>query len=227
MQPFYLMVFCIISLSMNPIEYYYSVGQCVSDPVRIARVKIKRSAFTCSLAYAGTMEEAKQFISKVVRENKTATHNCWAYIVGDTGETSHASDAGEPAGTAGKPMLNTLHSHGMTCVAAVVTRQFGGVKLGIRGLIEAYAQSVETAIDLTPLVRLVKTIGFQVQMPYGMNDTFLNQVKQFRAEIGNTEYGEQVVHDLVVEMTDGDLVGKFLSDHQARGRLKYKRETGN
>ena len=61
-----------------------------------------------------------------------------------------------------KPMLNTLQSHDMTCVAAVVTRQFGGVKLGIRGLIEAYAQSVETAIDLTPLIRLVKTILFQV-----------------------------------------------------------------
>lgn len=212
---------------MNQKEYYYSVGQCVTDPVRIAQIKIKRSTFTCSLAYAGTMEEAKQFISKVARENKTATHNCWAYIVGDTGEVSHASDAGEPAGTAGKPMLNTLYSHGMTCVAAVVTRQFGGVKLGIRGLIEAYAQSVQTAIDQRSLVRLVKTILFQVQMPYGMNDTFLSQIKQFRAVINNSEYGELVVHDLVVEMSDGDLVEKFLSDHQAQGRIKYKQETGD
>lgn len=210
---------------MNQKGYYYSVGQCVTDPVRMARIKIKRSTFTCSLAYAGTMEEAKQFISGVARENKAATHNCWAYIVGDKGEISHASDAGEPAGTAGKPMMNTLYSHGMTCVAAVVTRQFGGVKLGIRGLIEAYAQSVETAIELTPLVRLVKTILFQVQMPYGMNDTFLSQLKQFRAEIENTEYGEQVVHDLVVEIIDGDLVERFLSDYQARGKLSYTQET--
>ncbi len=210
---------------MNEKKYYHSVGRSLLDPVRTAQIKIKRSTFTCSLAYAGTMEEAKQFISKVARENKTATHNCWAYIVGDTGETCHASDAGEPAGTAGKPMLNTLYSHGMTCVAAVVTRQFGGVKLGIRGLIEAYAQSVATAIDLSPLIRLVKTILFQVQMPYGMNNNFLSQVKQFRAEIKNTEYGEQVVHDLVVEMEDADLVDRFLSDYQARGKLNYKQET--
>ena len=124
-------------------------------------------------------------------------------------------------------MLNILQSHGMTCVAAVVTRQFGGVKLGIRGLIEAYAQSVGTAIDLAPLIRLVKTILFQVRMPYGMNDIFLSQVKQFRAEIGNTEYSEQVIHDLVVEMADGDLVEKFLSGYQAQGRLKYEQGTGN
>ncbi len=128
---------------------FYSVGRSVADPVRQGN-KIKRSVFVCRLSYADTIDAAKNFISKVSKEYKTATHNCWAYVVGDSAQISHCSDAGEPPGTAGKPMLNTLLSHNMTCTAAVVTRYYGGVKLGVRGLIEAYALAVDQTIGQAP-----------------------------------------------------------------------------
>ncbi|OQY52077.1 MAG: hypothetical protein B6230_03375 [Desulfobacteraceae bacterium 4572_89] len=202
-------------------KHYYSVGRTKTDPVRTARIKIKRSVFTCSLAFAASIEEAKVFITKISKENKIATHNCWAYIVGEQGEISHSSDSGEPAGTAGKPMLNALLSHDMTCIAAVVTRQFGGVKLGIRGLIQAYSESVTTAIELKPLVKLIKIQPIQVEISYGMNETFLNQLSRFRAIVQHSDYGENIVHGIQVEKEDMQEVEAFLSEYQCQGRLKY------
>ena len=205
-------------------KYFYSVGRDRDDPARQAEIKIKRSTFICSLKYADTMEAAKAFIGEVSRENKTATHNCWAYVVGDRGETRHSSDAGEPAGTAGKPMLNTLQRHDMTCVAAVVTRYYGGVKLGVRGLIEAYALAVDAAVESAPLVKLVKTVPFRVTLSYGTNDTFLNRIKSFRADILATDYRENISHTLEVEQSDQDRFEQFLSDYQRQGLLDFIRE---
>lgn len=211
---------------MERVNDYYSVGRSVTDPARTSEIKIKRSIFTCTLCYVDTMAGAKAFITRVARENKTATHNCWAYVVGDRGEMSHASDAGEPSGTAGKPMLNTLQAHNMTCVAAVVTRQYGGVKLGVRGLIDAYSLSVLSAIEQAPLVRLVKTVGFRVELPYGFNDVFLSRIKSFRANIIHTDYKEAVCHDLAVEADDVHRVGDLLQEYQCRGELTFVRQDG-
>lgn len=213
-----------ISTAMNQVKYFYSVGRSGTDPVRTAEIKIKRSSFICSLAYTDSMEGARAFITRVARENHTATHNCWAYVVGDTGEISHASDAGEPSGTAGKPMLNTLLNHDMTCTAAVVTRHYGGVKLGIRGLIEAYSLCVLTAIEAAPLFKLVKTFSFRVDLAYGMNDTFLSRIKPFRVHIVSSDYTEQVSHELSVEDCDLESVVSFLEEYHNQGLLKYRRE---
>ncbi len=206
---------------MDKKKYYYSVGAVKTDPIRIAQIKIKRSVFTCSLAYAASIEEAKAFITAISKENKTATHNCWAYIVGEKGEFCHCSDGGEPGGTAGKPMLNTLHSHGMTHVAAVVTRQYGGVKLGIRGLIQAYSEAVTTALDLKPLVKLVKNTSICVTLSYGLNDPFINQINRFQAVIRHTDYTEQVVHEIEVEDDQVKGFQEFLSEYQHQGTLSY------
>jgi len=100
----------------------------------------------CTLGYVDSLEKAKQFISRISKENKTANHNCWAYILGEKGELFHCSDAGEPSGTAGKPMLNALQSHCMTNIAAVVTRHFGGVKLGVRGLKSLMSLTISCSI---------------------------------------------------------------------------------
>jgi len=201
--------------------YYYSVGTATTDSVRVAQIKIKRSVFTCSLAFAASIEAAKAFITKVSKENKTATHNCWAYIVGETGEIFHSSDAGEPGGTAGKPMLNTLHSHGMSQITAVVTRQYGGVKLGIRGLIQAYSEAVTAAIELEPLVKLVKTATICVRLSYGLNDPFLNQLNRFQAVIAHTDYTAEVVHEIEVEDDQVKEFEAFLAEYQHQGAFAY------
>jgi len=202
--------------------YLYSVGQSRSDPVREHEIKIKRSRFIASLAYAATMEEAKACISRIAKAHHRATHNCWAYVVGAQGQVCHASDAGEPAGTAGKPMLNTLKRYEMTCVAAVVTRYYGGVKLGVRGLIEAYGQAVEAAISTAPLVSLVPTVMVRVTLDYPVNDTFLAQARTLDARPVETWYGEQVVHDMAVEVASFPGFNRLLEAFFQQGTILFQ-----
>src|SRR6185312_11703653 len=95
----------------------------------VHETEVNRSRFLCALAPAATEQEAQDFIASVRKEHADATHNCWAYVIGDDGE---------PGGTAGVPMLQMLLRREMRYVAAVVTRYYGGVKLGAGGLIRAY-----------------------------------------------------------------------------------------
>ncbi len=108
-----------------------------------ASIKIKHSIFIATASFVESEDAAKAFISKISFEFKDATHNCWAYKIG---ETEYSSDAGEPSGSAGKPILFSIKSSGMDRVAVVVTRYFGGTKLGIRGLIEAYSGAANMAL---------------------------------------------------------------------------------
>lgn len=197
-------------------KYFYSVKH-----QRTTNIKIKRSVFICTMVYVQSIKEAKEFISGVSKENQTAAHNCWAYIVGEKGDIFHCSDAGEPSGTAGKPMLNTLQSHGMTNIAAVVTRHFGGVKLGVRGLIEAYSLSVKNTIELKRLRKLVQTIKVGVDVSYEFNDTLLSQIKDLIFEIKQTDYSDKIVHIFEIELKNFKPFDNLLSEYQSRGMLKF------
>ncbi|HKJ97896.1 MAG TPA: YigZ family protein [Desulfotignum sp.] len=202
---------------MAPKKQFYSIAGSADKATYTARLKIKRSLFICHLSHAGSIDAAKDFISKISRENKTATHNCWAYIVGDAGQVYHSSDAGEPSGTAGKPMLNVLASYSMTQVAAVVTRHYGGVKLGVRGLIQAYSDAVAAALDDAKKVRLVKGFQVRVQIPYECNDVFLNQISRMDAKIIDTGYGEQVIHEILIKTDCARDFEKLLSQYKNQG----------
>lgn len=196
-------------------KYYYSVAKD-----REKELKIKRSTFIAHLHYVQTMQEAKEYISNIADEHKTANHNCWAYIVGEKGETFHSSDAGEPSGTAGQPMLNALKKHEMTNVVAVVTRYFGGVKLGIRGLIEAYGETVEAAIDISPLKKLLKLSSYKISCGYDLADQLKYKIEQLKAEISNVEYAADVTITISIEEhLKGDLE-KYLIELEKAGKLK-------
>ena len=141
-------------------------------------LKIKRSEFITNIKYVENIEKAKEFISEISEEHKTANHNCWAYVVGKKGNIFHSSDQGEPSGTAGKPMLRQLQSHNLTNIVAVVTRYFGGVKLGIRGLIEAYSSAVEQAVKESGLKRLIDYYYFSIQTDYSEFDKIRHYLEQ-------------------------------------------------
>ncbi|MEX1300152.1 MAG: YigZ family protein [Desulfotignum sp.] len=196
---------------------FFSIAASQDQSPVTARLKIRRSEFTCRLARTDSIEAAKRFISKISKENKTATHNCWAYIVGDAGQICHSSDAGEPSGTAGKPMLNVLTSHHMTLVTAVVTRQYGGVKLGVRGLIQAYSEAVEAALAAAKKVRLIQAAPVRVQVPYECNDPLLSQIRRFNAEIQHTDYGERIIHDILVQKHQASDFIQMLSQFEPQG----------
>jgi uncharacterized YigZ family protein len=197
-------------------HYFYSI-----EHQRTTTIKIKRSVFICTLEYVDSIEKAKNFISRISKENKTATHNCWAYIVGEKGDMFHCSDAGEPSGTAGKPMLNTMQSHGMSNIAAVVTRHFGGVKLGVRGLIDAYCASVENTIELKKLKKLIQAVSILIEVSYEFNDFLLIQIKNYLTRIMDTTYTDKIVHTIEIEQKDYVKVDRLLSEYQSRGKLKF------
>ncbi len=202
---------------MAPEKQFYSIAGSAEKGTYTAQLKIKRSLFICHLSHAVSIAAAKDFISKISKENKTATHNCWAYIVGDAGQVYHSSDAGEPSGTAGRPMLNVLASRNMTRVAVVVTRHYGGVKLGIRGLIQAYSGAVAAALDAAKKVRLIKAFQVRVQIPYECNDAFLNQISRVDAKISETDYGEQVIHEILIKTDCAQDFQKLLSQYGNQG----------
>ncbi|RLC23655.1 MAG: hypothetical protein DRH93_06670 [Deltaproteobacteria bacterium] len=197
-------------------NYFYSI-----DHHRSTKIKIRRSVFICTLEYVTSIEKAKTFISRISKENKTATHNCWAYILGEKGDIFHCSDAGEPSGTAGKPILNKLQSYHMSNIAAVVTRHFGGVKLGVRGLIDAYSTSVENTINLKKLKKLVQTVSLVLEVSYGFNDILLSQIKEYFFIIKDTVYTDKIIHTIEIEVKNYAKVDRLLSEYQSQGKLKF------
>jgi uncharacterized YigZ family protein len=199
-------------------NYFYSI----KDKARF-EIKIKRSVFICSVKFVETTKQAKEFISKISNEHKNATHNCWAYIVGDKGATSHCSDAGEPSGTAGQPMLNTLKKYKTTNIAAVVTRHFGGVKLGIKGLINAYSEAVQKTLETKRLVKLIKTESFCITTKYSFNDTLKYQLDKYAGKIIHTNYSGNVTYEFEVEQKDAVRLEKYLRGFQNSGSLTYSK----
>jgi len=198
------------------VKYFYSIK---ND--RCFKTKIKRSVFICSLRYVETIPEAKKFISEITGANKQATHNCWAYIVGDKGNIRHSSDHGEPPGTAGKPMLNALETYNITNISAVVTRHFGGVKLGIKGLIDAYRTIVKKTIEMDQLIKLVKTTRFLIEVPYTFNDTLVHHLKTFHGKMVSTSYTDIVTHIFEWEGQGTRKLEALLDEYRNSGKLKY------
>ena len=195
-------------------NYFYSV-----EKDRKVETKNRRSIFIAHLHYAETMKEAKEHISQISSEHKTANHNCWAYIVGEKGETFHSSDAGEPSGTAGKPILNMLKKHNMTNIVAVVTRYFGGVKLGIRGLIETYGEIVEKAIEQSPLKELLNLVVFHLSTSYDFAEKFKHNIKSFNAEISDINYSEKVEFNISIEEYKKSELENYLIELEKAGKI--------
>lgn len=113
----------------------------------VHETEVNRSRFRCLLAPAATETDAQQVIARVRREHPTAGHHCWAYVIGADAAVQRSGDDGEPGGTAGPPMLQMLTRRETRYVVAVVSRWFGGTKLGAGGLIRAYGGAVGAALD--------------------------------------------------------------------------------
>ena len=138
-------------------------------PAREARAefRVKNSRFIATIAPVFTIEEAKAFVSRIREQFADATHNVPAYVVGHgPAVTAHCNDDGEPAGTAGRPVLAVLQGSGLGDAAIVVTRYFGGTKLGTGGLVRAYGDAARAVLEQTP--RALKTLAHTVTMnvPY-------------------------------------------------------------
>ena len=163
---------------------------------------IKKSRFICSLARVSSEEEAQQFIASVQTANKKATHNCFAYMIGDNDQIQRESDNGEPSGTAGIPILESLKLAKIHNVVAVVTRYFGGIKLGAGGLIRAYSNTTTEAIHQTGLVQRIKQAILKITVTYALHDSLLYYLKENNLDVAGEEFGVNVETSIYVNETD-------------------------
>lgn len=154
--------------------------------------EIKKSRFICHVKRVYSEEEARAFIAAIKKEHYKATHNCSAFIIGEKSDIKRTSDDGEPSGTAGVPMLGVLEKHNLTNLCIVVTRYFGGIKLGAGGLIRAYAGSVALAIKEIGLVEIKEQAGLRLQLSYSQYQDFANFLKVQNLEETDTIFTELV-----------------------------------
>ena len=180
----------------------------------IAEEEIKKSRFICHLKRVYTEEEARAFISEIKKEHHKANHNCSAFTLGDRQEIQRSSDDGEPSGTAGVPLLEILKKREITNVCAVVTRYFGGIKLGAGGLIRAYAGSVGHALDQVGLVKFVTQEQLILTLDYGNYDGLQRFLSSQGLVISESEFLSDVTVKLFVDLDKteqllADLVEQF------------------
>ncbi|MFP4482800.1 MAG: IMPACT family protein [Thermovirgaceae bacterium] len=186
-----------------------------------AELKERRSRFIASLAVAGTEEAAKEFIRSVSQKHSQANHNCWAYRVGSQKATEYFSDDGEPAGTAGKPILGAIQRVGLTNTVIVITRYFGGVKLGVRGLIEAYGKCASLAVEKAGTTKKRLARMARIMTSYEHQNTVLAMLKEVEVEGGSVaaEYGAEVTLDVPVPLSFASQAEELFGGFLGRGLI--------
>lgn len=162
----------------------------IAEATRVEQ-RIKDSRFIAQALPAATRSEAEAQIASLALAFHDASHNCYAYRVGLASEqASYFSDAGEPSGTAGRPILNALEEKQLTNVLVVVTRYFGGTRLGTGGLVRAYSSSARMALAAAKMVERFLQTELQIVFPYRMTNVVIHQLQLDAAEITAREYDQ-------------------------------------
>jgi len=137
---------------------------------------IQKSEFITRLFRVESVNEVEEILEKIRKKHYDATHNCYAYIIGDNQEIQKCSDDGEPQKTAGAPMMDALKKNNVTNILAIVTRYFGGTLLGAGGLVRAYSSSVSECLKLCDFYEVKKQISFSLTTSYGGYNTILKVI---------------------------------------------------
>ncbi|WP_199547199.1 YigZ family protein [Streptomyces sp. N35] len=181
----------------------------------VHETEVNRSRFLCALAPAATEQEAQAFLARIRKEHPTATHNCWAYVIGADGGVQKAGDDGEPGGTAGLPMLQMLTRREMRYVVAVVTRYYGGVKLGAGGLIRAYGGAVGEALDALGTITKRRFRLVTVTVDHQRAGKLQNDLRTAGRDVRDMRYGEAVTLEIGLPDADVEAFRGWLADATA------------
>jgi len=158
-------------------------------------ITVVNSRFIATIAPVFSVEEAKMFVSKIKEEFDKASHNVPVYVVGHGASvTAHCNDDGEPSGTAGRPALAVLQGSGLGDAAVVVTRYFGGTKLGKGGLVRAYGDAVRAVLQVVPLAEKIPTHSVMIALPYTHFDRVKLLIKAHNGEV----LGEDFLADVTI-----------------------------
>jgi uncharacterized YigZ family protein len=179
-----------------------------------AEQTIDRSRFICTLERVSSAADAQEFLREMNDEFSDATHNCWAYLIGAPGSTDRIgmSDAGEPHGTAGRPMLTVLQHSGVGDIAAIVTRYYGGTNLGTGGLVKAYGGTVQLALATMPRVERIDYLEMIVTIGYESISALQQLLPRFESSSLHEDYGERATFRLRVPVARADELRAALLD---------------
>ena len=202
-----------------PVAYRTIAGESVAE------IEVKRSIFRATLARASSEEQARAVIERVRAAHREARHHCTAMVIGPQGRLQRTNDDGEPAGTAGAPMLEVLSGEGLSDVVAVVTRWFGGTLLGTGGLVRAYSEAVREAVRSAPVVLREPVEVFELAVPHADAGRVEHELRSRGLDL-QVDYRELAVLRFGVGLTEADGVaalvaqvtgGKVLGDPVERG----------
>lgn len=175
-------------------------------PAREARIEmtVVNSRFIASAAPAFTVEEARAFVDQVKAEYADASHNVPVFVIGrGASVTAHCTDDGEPSGTAGRPALAVLQGSGIGDAVVVVTRYFGGTKLGTGGLVRAYGDAVREVLKVLPLAEKIPTQTLMLAVPYNLFERVRLLIGELHGETQDEDFAADVT--IVVRFASGQV----------------------
>lgn len=175
-------------------------------------LEIKKSIFLATLIPVTSEEEAQEALAKIRKEKRDATHNCYAYRIGTERIYEKSGDDGEPQGTAGHPMLHVLQMNELTNTLAIVTRWFGGIKLGAGGLTRAYTQSLADAVKEADLVRYTPHEKYTVSFPYTTAGAFENHIKGTDIIVKDRQFSDKVTVTFLTLPDKAETHTRWLTD---------------
>ena len=157
------------------------------DKPGLAEFKDRGSKFIAYVFPAGSADDFKKHLLELKKAHPKAVHHCFAYRIGFDGNNFRASDDGEPAGTAGRPILGQIDSKQITNVAVIVVRYFGGTLLGVPGLINAYKTATALALQVTPVVQKQIEVHYRLQFDYTRMNEVMMVLKQYNCTVISKE----------------------------------------
>ncbi|MBO0994676.1 YigZ family protein [Bacillus sp. SD088] len=192
---------------MKTIPSYFTVKQRGEH-----EIVIQKSRFIAHLARVETEEEAQNFIQEIKKQHWSATHNCSAYLIGEQDQIQKANDDGEPSGTAGVPMLEVLKKRELKDIVVVVTRYFGGIKLGAGGLIRAYGGATSEGLNAVGVVERIRTTLMHVKADYTWLGKLENELRGSTYPLKDIHYTDSVILDVYVQDADIPAFTDWITD---------------
>lgn len=177
-----------------------------------ASYEIQKSRFIAYTSHVETEAEARDFLTAIKKKHFDARHNCSAWVLGADSSQQKSNDDGEPGGTAGNPILEAIKQHGLTNVVVVVTRYFGGIKLGAGGLIRAYSHTASLGLEATPCLEVKPFCLMEAEMDYSLLGTVENWIRNEELRTGETAYLDKVTVRLLVEPADCEAISTELTN---------------
>lgn len=180
---------------------------------------INKSEFICYLFPVKTLDEVNNFLTLTRKKHFDATHNCYAYILGVENPYYKASDDGEPSQTAGVVILDALRKNNLTNVLAIVTRYFGGIKLGSGGLIRAYSSSTSKAIEEANIIEIIKKVTLKIETDYLLINAIQKALENY--ELASKVFTDKIVLSYIIPLQEkDDILSKLVTI--TKNKLKYE-----